>query len=238
VWTSGAQVCGFGEAICRFDPALSKHAGLVALLVPLDAPGVEIRPIRQMTGGSSFNEVVLDEVRVPAELQLGGDGDGWKVALTTLSAERLVSGAAPTAKFERLAALARHLDRNREPAVRDALTELYLHTRVQHFLELRAREIMLRDGRPGPEGSVGKLLATRNATRISTVASVLLGPGLVVDTGVPGTYVWAEHVLGAPAFRIAGGTDEIQRTIIGERVLGLPPEPKPAPRSPAGVPAN
>lgn len=232
VWTSGAQVCGFGEAICRFDPKLPKHAGLVAFLVPLDAPGVEIRPIRQMTGGSSFNEVILDDVRVPADLQLGGDGDGWRVALTTLSAERQVSGAAPTGKWHRLVTLARHLGCIGEPPVRDALAELYLQTRVQHLLELRARELTLRDGRPGPEGSVGKLLATRNATRISAVASLLLGPRLIADTGEPGTYTWTEHLLGAPAFRIAGGTDEIQRTIIGERVLGLPAEPKPAPSVP------
>jgi alkylation response protein AidB-like acyl-CoA dehydrogenase len=230
VWTSGARVAHYGEAICRTDPAAPKHHGMTAFLVPLDAPGVEVRPIRQMTGGSTFNEVFLEDVLVPDDLRLGAPGDGWKVALTTLGFERGLSsagGGGLGGSFRRLHALARHLDRATEPVARQQLAQLYIGERLLSMLGQRARGAMEAGRPPGPEASVGKLLWTQNMSRTSELASTLLGPRLAADTGEWGTFAWTEHVLGAPGYRIAGGSDEIQRNIIGERVLGLPREPRP-----------
>ena len=230
VWTSGARVANYGEAICRTDQASPKHHGLTAFLVPLDAPGVHVQPIRQMTGGATFNEVFLDDVYVPDDLRLGDGGDGWKVALTTLGFERGATGGGHGGlggSFRRLAALARHLGRHEEPVVRQQLAVAYTGQRLMTLLAERARSAQQAGRPPGPEGSVGKLLWTRNLSHAGEVASLLLGPRLVADTGEWGTYAWAEHLLGAPGYRIAGGSDEIQRNIIGERVLGLPRDPRP-----------
>lgn len=226
VWTSGAMVADFGEAVCRSDPAAPKHAGMTAFLVPLDAPGVTIRPIRQMTGGASFNEVFLDEVRVPDDLRLGGDGDGWKVALTTLSAERHTAGELGSGMVDRVLALARRLGRTGEPAVRQRLVDLWIRATIQSITGRRIAGRLAAGQEPGPESSFGKLAATQNLTRTGEVAASLLGPRLAADTGEWGTFAWSELVLGAPGYRIAGGSDEIQRTIVAERVLGLPREPR------------
>ena len=227
VWSSGAQYAGWGELIARTDPS-AKHAGLTAFLVPMDTPGVKVHPIRQMSGGSSFNEVFLDEVRLPDELRLGGVGDGWKVALTTLGFERAGSGGGRHVggSWEQLVALARHLDRTGDPVVRQQLARCYVNERVRSLVRQRAEHSSARGRPPGPEGSIGKLLWTRNLAEISDVAAGLLGPRLTADTGEWGTYAWAAHVLGAPGYRIAGGSDEIQHNIIAERVLGLPRDQK------------
>jgi alkylation response protein AidB-like acyl-CoA dehydrogenase len=231
VWSSGARFSAWGEIICRTDPEVPKHAGLTAFIIPMDAPGIEIRPIRQMTGGSSFNEVFLDEVRVPDDLRLGGVGAGWKVTMITLGFERLTSGSHQGdvgGSFDQVLALARWLGRTAEPVVRDRLAALYVLDRVRVFNGLRqaAASPDQGDRAPNPAGSIGKLQWTQWMTQVSEVVSLLLGPRLAADTGEWGTYGWAEHVLGAPGYRIAGGSDEIQRNIIGERVLGLPPEPR------------
>lgn len=227
VWTSGATSADYGEAICLTDHAGARHRNLTAFLVPLTAPGVEVNPIRQMTGGSSFNEVVLNDVRVTDDLRLGPVGSGWGVALTTLGAERAVSGAAPRSKLERLRGLLMAHGLNELPVVRAAFVDLYVHIVTQDLLERRVSAAVLAGEAPGPEGSIGKLLAALNGMRITEFASLALGPRLIADTGEWGTYAWAQHVLGAPALRIAGGSDEVQRNIIGERVLGLPREPRP-----------
>jgi alkylation response protein AidB-like acyl-CoA dehydrogenase len=231
VWTSGATLADYGEAICRTDPAAPKHQGMTAFLVPLDAPGVEVRPIRQMTGGASFNEVFFTDVVVGDDLRLGEVGEGWRVALTTLGFER--SGGSqhgsPGGSFRRLRELAEHLELTGDPLVRQELAELYTATRLLGFLNERVRSAA-RAGQPvGPEGSIRKLLWSQTLTRTGEAAARFLGPRVAADTGEWGTYAWAEHLLGAPGYRIAGGSDEIQRNIIGERVLGLPPEPKPQP---------
>lgn len=239
VWTSGARVAQYGEAICRTDPGAPKHHGMTAFLVPLDAPGVEIRPIRQMTGGATFNEVFLSDVRVGDDLRLGAPGEGWKVALTTLGFERGSTGSGHGGiggAFRRLTALARHLDRSTDPVVRQELAISYTAQRLLGMLGDRARSAQKAGLPPGPEGSVGKLLWTHSLTHTGHVVSLLLGPRLVADTGEWGTYAWAEHLLGAPGYRIAGGSDEIQRNIIAERVLGLPREPKPA--APTSAPST
>ena len=223
VWSSGAQFAGWGELIARTDPAVPKHGGMTAFLIPLDAPGVEIRPIRQMSGGSSFNEVFLTDVRIPDDLRLGAVGQGWKVALTTLGFERGGSGNRGVGgSWERLLSLASWLGRTGDPVVRQQLASVYIHQQVRRMNAARVAAATAAGQPPGPEGSIGKLLWVAGMTEIGQVAASLLGPRLIADTGEWGTFAWNDHVLGAPGYRIAGGSDEIQRNIIAERVLGLP----------------
>ncbi len=229
VWTSGAQFAAIGEAICRTDPDAPKHQGITAFIVPMDAPGVEVRPIRQMTGGSSFNEVFLNDVRIPDANRLGAEGDGWKVALTTLGFERASSQhATPGGSFRRLVDLARHLGCTDDPIVRQELARVYIGNQLIKYTGLRVQAAMRNRQAPGAEGSIRKLLWTDNLTRTGELAARLLGPRITADTGEWGTYAWSAHLLGAPGYHIAGGSDEVQRNIIGERLLGLPPEAREA----------
>jgi len=226
VWTSGASVADLGVAVTRTDSSVAKHAGLTVFLVPMDAPGVTVRPIRQMTGGCSFNEVYLDGVELSDDLRLGPVGQGWRVALTVLAAERLDSGNLGLANADRAVELARHLDRPLTELERDRVADLVTRSYVQRLTGMRVAAAVVSGHDPGPEASVGKLLATDTMARTSEVARMLLGPQLAADAGGWGTWAWTEHLLGAPGYRIAGGTDEIQRNIIAERVLGLPREPR------------
>jgi alkylation response protein AidB-like acyl-CoA dehydrogenase len=232
VWSSGAQFAQWGELIARTDPDVPKHRGLTAFLVPIDAPGVEVRPIKQMSGGSSFNEVFLTDVRVPDSLRLGEVGAGWNVALTTLGFERDhsatggSSGTRAGGTWKHVLASAQYLERTSDPVIRQELAKAYTQMRIEGFVNRRAADLRAAGAAPGPEGSLGKLLWTEGLRRMTDVVSLVLGPSLVADTGQWGTYAWGEHVLGAPGYRIAGGSDEVQRNIIGERVLGLPGEPR------------
>ena len=231
VWSSGAAHADFGELICRTDPAVPKHQGMTAFVVPMDAEGITVRPIRQMSGGASFNEVFLTDVRIPDQLRLGAEGEGWTVALTTLGFERAAAASGGGlgrvgGSVRQVLDLARHFDAGADPVVRQRLAGLYIDYRLLAMNAARA-SASARAGRPpGPESSIGKLAWTTAMARMSDVATTVLGPRLTADTGEWGTYAWADHVLGAPGYRIAGGSDEIQRNIIAERVLGLPPEPK------------
>ena len=231
VWSSGAQFSKWGELIARSDVEVAKHKGMTAFIIPMDLPGIEIRPIKQMSGGSSFNEVFFNDVRVPDSLRLGNVGDGWNVALTTLGFERDHSGsdggsARPGGTWSKLVGTAKALGRDKEPAVREALVKAYVNMRIEGFVNRRAADMRAAGAPPGPEGSLGKLVWTEGMTAMSVAITTVLGPQLVADTGEWGTYAWGEHVLGAPGYRIAGGSDEVQRNIIGERVLGLPAEPR------------
>jgi alkylation response protein AidB-like acyl-CoA dehydrogenase len=226
VWTSSAVFADWGLAICRSDSSGAKHAGMTAFMVKLDTPGVTVRPIRQMTGGASFNEVFLDDVRVSDDMRLGPVGEGWKVALTTLSAERSSANSLGGDALPKVLALVKHLGLGNDPIVRQKVAEYYTHMTVHNLNELRVAASVEAGGEIGPEGSIGRLSCTLNLTRTSKVVSALLGTKLVADTGEWGTYAWAEQVLGAPGYRIAGGSEEIQHNIIGERVLGLPREPR------------
>jgi alkylation response protein AidB-like acyl-CoA dehydrogenase len=230
VWSSGAQFSQWGELIARSDVHAPKHKGMTAFLLPMDLPGIEVRPIKQMSGGTSFNEVFFTDVRVPDSMRLGAVGEGWKVALTTLGFERDHSGGGSGShvggSWSQMLSTAQMLGRTGEPAIRAALTDVYVHSRIESLVNRRAADIRRSGGTPGPEGSLGKVLWTQGMSKISDAASLILGARLVADTGEWGTYAWGEHVLGAPGYRIAGGSDEIQRNIIGERVLGLPVEPR------------
>lgn len=231
VWTSGAQVSDIGEIICRTDPDQPKHRGLTGFVVDMHAPGVEVRPLRQMTGGASFNEVFFTEVRVPDSHRLGDVNGGWTVALTTLMNERAAIGGGgggvglPTST--RLVALARAYGRSDEPLIRQQLASIIINDRVARYTNLRAMATLAAGQLPGPELSLAKLSLTANMVRTCELLSSVLGPALVADTGAWGTYAWSEFLLGVPGMRVAGGTDEVLHNIIGERVLGLPKEPSP-----------
>jgi alkylation response protein AidB-like acyl-CoA dehydrogenase len=228
VWTSGAQFSDIGEIICRTDPTVPKHKGLTAFLVDMRAPGVEVRPLRQMTGGASFNEVFFTDVRVPDSHRLGDVNNGWAVALTTLMNERASIGAGSSVgrvNTDRLIGLLRHFGRDRDPIARQRLADIYIHTKVSAVTSQRALARVKAGQAPGPELSIAKLSLTLNTRRVCDLVSLVLGPKLIADGGEWGTYAWSELVVGFPAMRIAGGSDEIMRNIIGERVLGLPKEP-------------
>jgi len=227
VWTSGARHADYGYIICRTDPDVPKHVGLTAFLVPMHAPGVEVRPLRQMSGGASFNEVFFDGVRISDDLRLGGVGDGWRVALTTLGFERgAASGGGGTGRWSQVLMLARHLERTDDPVVRQRLAALSTRLTVSSWNNQRVTAGLRAGQTPGPEGSIGKLAYTEGLRATGDVVGLLLGPLVTADTGEWGTYAWSEVITGTPGYRIAGGSDEVQRNIIGERVLGLPHEPR------------
>jgi len=226
VWTTNAHLSDIGEVLCRTDARAPKHHGITAFLIDMHAPGVEVRPLRQMTGGASFNEVFLTDARVPDDHRLGDVNHGWKVALTTLMNERSTTtdiGGRLDSILDRLVMLARWSGRLADPAVRDLVSDSAMHILAARAAMRRGHESAA-TGRPGPEQSIGKLLWTQNLQRISRVVTELLGPRLVADTGEWGTYAWAKFVLAVPGIRISAGTDEIMRNILAERVLGLPRE--------------
>ena len=229
VWSSGAQFSQWGELIARSNPSEVKHKGMTAFIIPMDLPGIEIRPIDQMSGGSSFCEVFFSDVRIPDDQRLGDEGDGWKVALTTLGFERDHSegegGGASGGTWTKLIATAQAMGVASDPIIRDALSRTYMLAQIEKLTAKRSADLA-KSGTPGPEGSLGKLLWTEGMNNMSDVVSQILGAKLQADSGEWGTYEWGAHLLGAPGYRIAGGSDEVQRNIIGERVLGLPREPK------------
>lgn len=231
VWTSGAQFSDIGEIITRTSPDKPKHRGMTMFLIDMNDPGIEVRPLRQMTGGASFNEVFLNEVRVHDSHRLGGVDDGWGVALTTLMNERMAIGAGGGGgnSFERSIAritqMAQHFELNNDPVARQKIANYYVHARAASLTNLRAVSKVKAGQTPGPELSIAKLAGTNNGQRLAHLVTDLLGPRLVADTGEWGTYAWSEMVTGGPGGRVAGGTDEVMRNILGERVLGLPKDP-------------
>ena len=230
VWTSNAHLADVGEAICRTDPSVPKHKGMTAFLVDMRAPGVEVRPLRQMSGGAGFNEVFLHEVRVPDSHRLGDVNGGWSVALTTLLNERASLGGGMglgpgPGPFERLIGLLRHVGDGGSAVQRDHLARLYARHKAIEWTGRRAAVSMAGGGLPGPEMSILKLAGTVQLLDMCEFVSGVLGPRLLADTGEWGTFHWNGLVLGAPGGRLGGGTDEVLRNIIGERVLGLPKEP-------------
>jgi alkylation response protein AidB-like acyl-CoA dehydrogenase len=226
VWTSGAQYADVGEVICRTDPSLPKHKGLTGFIVDMRAPGVEIRPLRQMTGGASFNEVFFTDVRVHDDFRLGDVNNGWNVALTTLMNERSAIGAGGGGGGNQIAtriiAMARHYGVDNDPIVRQKIANMTMHAKVSAWNNQRALDKIKKGELPGPEMSIAKLAGTLNMARMNDTVAAILGARLQADTGEWGTYAWSQMVLGTPGGRIAGGSDEIMRNIVGERVLGLP----------------
>ena len=230
IWSTGAHFCDWGMVVTRTDTNAAKHAGLTYFIVDMRAPGIEVRPIRQINGASGFNEVFFTNMRTPDSNRLGAIGDGWRVALTTLMNERAAIGGGGAGLgnlgFGRFRDMARHFQLADDPITRQRLADIYVRQQVARFTNLRAMAKIRSGALPGPEMSIGKLALTANMQRIAQVIGEILGPRLVADTGEWGAYAWSEFVLGIPGLRIAGGTDEVMRNIVGERVLGLPKEPR------------
>jgi acyl-CoA dehydrogenase len=233
VWTSGAHYSDIGELLCRTDPDLPKHKGLTGFIIDMKAPGVEVRPLRQMTGGASFNEVFFDGLRVPDDHRLGDVNGGWSVALTTLLNERASIGAGGAAgggmggigNAARLIEMLRHFGHDQDAIYRQELAKVYAGFQVAKWNNQRAMDKIKAGQAPGPELSGAKLSLTQNMQAVAEFAAKVLGPKLVADSGEWGTYAWGKFVCGVPGMRVAGGTDEVLRKIIGEQVLGLPKEP-------------
>jgi alkylation response protein AidB-like acyl-CoA dehydrogenase len=230
VWTSSAQYSQIGEIICRTDPDQPKHRGLTGFVVDMTAPGVEIRPLRQMTGGATFNEVFFEEVRVPASHRLGDVNQGWTVALTTLMNERASIGAGGGGgqgllSPRRLHQMLAHFGVADDLVIRNELAQIYAQFQVAKWNNQRALDKIKAGGLPGPELSTAKLALTNNMKRFSEFMATVLGPRITADSGEWGTYAWSKLLLGVPGMRVAGGTDEVMRNILAERVLGLPKDP-------------
>jgi acyl-CoA dehydrogenase len=231
VWTSGAHYTDIGEILCRSDPDAPKHGGLTAFVVDMKAPGVEVRPLRMMTGGAEFNEVFFDGVRIPDSHRLGPAGEGWRTAITTLMSERSLGAGRDVFGVERAMEMLRlsivHGGVAADPIVRQRFAEVYAMAKTIEFNGLRADERRKAGMPPGPLESIFKLANTNTLTALSALASHVIGAPMTADTGEWGTYAWADFVVSTPGTRIAAGTDEIMRNILGERVLGLPKEPTP-----------
>jgi alkylation response protein AidB-like acyl-CoA dehydrogenase len=228
VWSSYAHKADIGQLMARTDPDVPKHRGLTMFLLPMHTPGVEPRPLRQMNGNAEFNEVFLTDVRVPDANRVGDAGNGWRAVLTTLMSERAAVGSGKTSPAldaaGMLLELARHLERTSDLRVRERLAEVHTNRQLIRWLTMRAEEATAAGRERGAEGSLVKLLSSRQNRRIANLAAELLGPALTADTGEWGTYTWAHYLCSTPGMRIAGGTDEIQHNILSERVLGLPRE--------------
>ena len=234
VWTSGAQYCDYGLCVARTDPTQPKHRGLSMFIVDLSLPGVDIRPLRQINGSSHFNEVYLTDVSVGHDCLVGGEGEGWNVAVAMLMYERVAIGAGGTGAMagrkgsKQLIREAQQRGRAGDPVAREALADLYIRERIQSFIGMRIRQAAESGRAPGPEGSIAKLNAAILSRQAADVAIELAGPSgqaWEADDGDGGQ--WADAVISSPGMGIAGGTNEVQRNIIGERVLGLPKEPDP-----------
>ena len=231
VWTSGAQYSDIGEIICRTDVDQPKHKGLTGFVIDMKAPGVEVRPLRQMTGGASFNEVFFNEVRVPDDHRLGDVNQGWTVAITTLLNERAsigagaVGGGGGIGNATRLIEMLKHFGLDQDPRYRQELAKVYTGFQVAKLNNQRAMDKIRSGQLPGPEMSGAKLALTNNMNAVAQFVANVLGARMIADTGEWGTYSWGQFVLGVPGMRVAGGTDEVLRKIISEQVLGLPKEP-------------
>ena len=232
VWTSGAHFCDYGILLARTDWDKPKHEGLTMFIVDMKAPGVEVRPIHQMSGDSEFNEVFFTDVRIPDGYRLGPECGGWKVMLTTLMQERLsVGGNLPTDLHQHLIALAQKCAWDERPAIEDdrvraGIADAYLQQKGVELVIARGLTAISKGKAPGPEMSITKLVAAKAMQDIAAFALELAGPeGLIGFEALGGDWRYMQRLwLGAPGARIAGGTDEILKNVIAERVLGLPGE--------------
>jgi alkylation response protein AidB-like acyl-CoA dehydrogenase len=229
IWTSGAHLSDFGIIVVRTDPNVPKHEGLTFFFLDMKSPGIEVRPIHQMSGARHFNEVFFTDVRVPDTQRLGAVGQGWKVSLTTLMNERLAVGDVQRPDVDDLIELSRKLKVDGKPAlqnaaVRERIAEWHARAQGLKFTRFRTMTALSKGETPGPENSIHKLV---NASKLQDIASYgidLMGAGgLVIDDDLTEAHgMFQAALLSSPSGRIAGGSDEILRNIIAERVLGLP----------------
>ncbi|MFT7652313.1 MAG: acyl-CoA dehydrogenase [Limisphaerales bacterium] len=235
IWTSGAHYSDFGILVVRTDPSLPKHKGLSYFFLDMKTPGIEIKPIKQISGESNFNEVYFTDVRIPDSQRLGEVGQGWQVSLTTLMNERasIGSGGGGT-KFSTVMKLAESVNIGGKPAIEDShvrarLASWYVEESGLKYTAYRTLSALSRGDIPGPENSIGKYVGGKKAQDMASFAIDLLQQeGIVRDRDQDEEFaaLFQDTYMGIPGLRIAGGTDEIMANIIAERVLGLPQEPR------------
>ncbi|MCS6925614.1 MAG: acyl-CoA dehydrogenase family protein [Candidatus Binatia bacterium] len=232
VWTSWAHRAQFCQLFVRTNPEAPKHQGMACLIVDMRTPGITVRPLVQISGDAEFNEVFFENVRVPKANLIGGKDQGWQVLVTTLMFERSGIGLdlPVDSTFHQLCTLVRRVQLNGVPANQDAMVrqqiaQFAIECKAIRYNVLRHLTRRLKGNPPGPEGSIGKLAGSELGVRMAAFASQLLGPYGSLALGEPRAVErgkWARIALGARSLTIAGGTSEVQRNIIGERVLGLP----------------
>ena len=234
IWTSGAHYADYGVIVVRTDPTLPKHKGLSYFYIDMRAPGVEIKPIKQLTGDADFNEVYFTDVRVSDRQRLGEVGQGWQVALTTLMNERAaIGGGIGKMDVDLAVAIAQDVELDGQPAidnaaVRTRIADWYVQEAGLKYTGYRSLTALSRGALPGPENSIGKLVGAPKMQAMASFLMDLLGAsGAISDeTLAVKAGIIQRSYMGAPGMRIAGGTDEIMANIIAERVLGLPQEPR------------
>jgi alkylation response protein AidB-like acyl-CoA dehydrogenase len=220
-WCSGAQHAQFGILIARTDAKATKHKGITYFLLDMKTPGIEVRPLVEMTGEARFNEVFLNDVRVPDAARLGPLHGGWAVTQTTLLNERMaMGGLSSLLEFDKLVAFVKEQGAAADPIVRDEVARVYVELRSLQLLNARVVTKLGRGQMPTAESSVMKLALARVMTRAAEAAMKAMGPGALLRRGF-----WQNEFLFAPAWHIAGGTDQVQKNVCAERVLGLPKDP-------------
>ena len=242
IWTSGAHYSDYGVIVVRTDPTVPKHKGLSYFYVDMKAQGVEVKPIKQLTGDSDFNEVYFTDVRVSDSQRLGEVGQGWQVSLTTLMNERAAIGGSFGQMDVSLAmSVAEEVEIDGRPALEDSavrarIANWYVQEAGLKYTGYRSLTALSRGALPGPENSIGKLVGAPKMQAMSSYLMDLLGAsGAIADESLAAKAgIIQRAYMGAPGLRIAGGTDEIMANIIAERVLGLPQEP----RLDKGIPFN
>ncbi len=242
IWTSGAHYSDYGVIVVRTDPTVPKHKGLSYFYIDMKAPGVEIKPIKQLTGDSDFNEVYFTDVRVSDSQRLGEVGQGWQVSLTTLMNERAaIGGSFGQIDVSLAMSVAAEVEIDGRPALEDAavrarIADWYVQEAGLKYTGYRSLTALSRGALPGPENSIGKLVGAPKMQAMSSYLMDLLGAsGAIADEALAAKAgIIQRAYMGAPGLRIAGGTDEIMANIIAERVLGLPQEP----RLDKGIPFN
>ena len=230
IWTSGAHYSDFGVLVLRTDPTAQKHQGLSYFFIDMTSPGIEIKPIKQISGGANFNEVYFTDVRVSDAQRLGAVGQGWQVSLTTLMNERAsIGGGGGGVNFDSVFALAQKVNIDDAPAIRDSqvrskLADWYVQESGLKFTGYRSITALSKGEIPGPENSIGKLVgAPKNQDMASFALDLLESSGAIWDPALSEEAgLFQASYMSSPGLRIAGGTDEIMANIIAERVLGLP----------------
>jgi alkylation response protein AidB-like acyl-CoA dehydrogenase len=228
VWSSNAQHSDWAILLARSDPEAPKHKGISYFLVDMRSPGIEVRPLVQISGHAHFNEVFLNDVHIPAANIIGEVNGGWGPVMTTLAHERtMIGGSTGGYTTEAVIDLARRSGRTGDPAVRQELARLYARTQVMRYMNLRVQTAASRGVVPGPEASVMKLYLSRHSSLTADLLMEILGPAAMLhDDDAPDAGTWQTLFLNQWRVKIGGGTDQVQANALGERVLGLPPEPR------------
>lgn len=224
VWTTGAHFSDYGIVLTRTDPKVPKHKGMTMFIVDMKQKGVEAKPIHQASGGREFNEVYFTDVRIPDSDRLGEVGEGWKVAIVTLMNERLAVGGSPGPDWKEIMDYARDTGSLSDQAFREHLADWYVAAQGYSLTKFRTQTALSRGETPGPENSIGKIITANQLQDICNTAIEMQDHyGIMNDSdSMPANALFQQSFMWAPGLRIAGGTDEILKNIIAERVLGLP----------------